>query len=267
MESTPKRSLEEIAEMLESNLMKRMDEFEAQVNPARSSSLNDLSQLAAEFSAFKNIVWNVIKLLKQQIAEVTKNMDVAEMRHRSKFLVLNGVPDSATEDIKSTVADILIGKMGIQDFSLSCLKSCHRLGSYREGHPRSILIKFYDKTVKNTVWRNKSQLKGSSFVVNEFLTRHRQALFITARSHFGMRNVWTLDGNISIKLPNGTRQRIQSRAELEELIVRFDKSSAGSQSHQSNTKSTPVTSVRNEKPPSAPKATTSAPKLKRSTRR
>lgn len=266
MEGTPKRSLEEIAEGLESNLLKRMEEFEAQISPGKSA-LKDVSQLCSEFSAFKNIVWSILKLLRQQISEINKSIDTSEMRHRRKFLVLSGVPESPNEDLNCTVMGILQGNLTMHDLSQADMRSCYRLGAVRDGQTRSILIKFADVCTKNNVWQKKSLLKGSTFVLSEFLTRTRQTVFIAARSAFGMRNVWTLDGNILVKLPNGNRRRIQSNAELNALIASYGKKvqvPVESVSVESGSK-TLTTSPRKSKQPNPLKIEPS--KAKRSTRK
>ncbi|CAH2037694.1 unnamed protein product, partial [Iphiclides podalirius] len=40
-----------------------------------------------------------------------------------------------------------------------------------------------------------------------------------ARKHFGMRNVWTLDGRIYIKLPDGSRKKISPEEDFSALVT------------------------------------------------
>ena len=48
--------------------------------------------------------------------------------------------------------------------------------------------------------------------------------FTTARKLFGVTNVWTLDGNINIKLPDGKRRRVFSHEEVMVLGAEHGKS-------------------------------------------
>lgn len=43
-------------------------------------------------------------------------------------------------------------------------------------------------------------MQGDQFAISEFLTPQRQELFTQSRKVFGMRNCWSLDGNIHVKL-------------------------------------------------------------------
>ncbi|KAH9629387.1 hypothetical protein HF086_000833 [Spodoptera exigua] len=45
----------------------------------------------------------------------------------------------------------------------------------------------------------------------------RQSAFTVARKLFGVRSVWTMDGNINIKLPDGRRRRVFVYEEVVEL--------------------------------------------------
>ncbi|KAL0871512.1 hypothetical protein ABMA27_005228 [Loxostege sticticalis] len=89
-------TLEQITETqrsLENTLMQRMAEFESQLQGSSASpSSTDNVVLRKEFQAFKELVRNIFDLLRQQISELCKIVDIMETRHRRKFLVINGIP-------------------------------------------------------------------------------------------------------------------------------------------------------------------------------
>ncbi|XP_063371625.1 uncharacterized protein LOC134659848 [Cydia amplana] len=85
--------------------------------------------------------------------------------------------------------------------------------------PRPVLVRFSDYAVRNAVWAKKTALKGTSVVLSEFLTRQRQTLFLAARRHFGVRSVWSLDGNIYIKLSSGKKERVTTSEQLQALTA------------------------------------------------
>lgn len=196
------------------SLNQRMADFEEHLKA--SSPGADLSGLHRDFSAFKEHVRSVLSALQLQIAEVSKSVDVIEMRHRRKYLLLGGVPEKPDEKLPESVVSILQSKLGITDLSPSSVTVCHRLGTASDGHSRPVLLRFADSAIRGQIWKTKTKLKGSSYVVSEFLTRQRQSAFTTARKLFGVTNVWTMDGNINVKPPNGKRRRVFS---VEEAIA------------------------------------------------
>ncbi|KAJ8736300.1 hypothetical protein PYW08_006956 [Mythimna loreyi] len=201
-------TLADIAEtqpMAVMSLNQRMADFEAHLKTSPPGA--DLSGLHRDFSVFKEHVWSVLSALQLQIAELSRSIDIIEMRHRKKFLLLGGVPESPSEKVTEIVATILQTKLGV-DVTTSSLTVCHRLGAVAEGRVRPILLRCVDNTVRDVIWRTKTKLKGTSYVISEFLTRQRQSTFSAARKLFGVTNAWTMDGNIYIKLPDGKRRRV-----------------------------------------------------------
>lgn len=194
------------------SLSQRMADFEAHLKASPPGA--NLSDLYKDFTSFKDHVWSVFSVLQQQLMEVSKGIDSIEMRHRKKFLLLGGVPEKPDEQLTDTVLSIMQCNLGLVHLQSSSLTVCHRLGTASEGRPRPILFRFSDPAVKTEIWKSKTKLKGSSFVLSEFLTRQRQVAFTTARKLFGVTNVWTLDGTIHIKLPDGNRRRVFSHEEV-----------------------------------------------------
>ncbi|KAJ8722371.1 hypothetical protein PYW07_003551 [Mythimna separata] len=197
------------------SINQRMASFEHHLKT--SSPGADLSGLHKDFAAFKEHVWSVLSALQLQITELTRSVDIIEMRHRKKFLLLGGVPETPGEKVPEAVATIFQSKLGLADLRPSSLTVCHRLGAASEGHARPILFRCADSTFRGLIWKSKTKLKGSPYVVSEFLTRQRQTTFSTARKLFGVTNVWTMDGNINLKLPDGKRRRVFTLEEVVEL--------------------------------------------------
>lgn len=139
------------------------------------------------------------------------------MRHRRKFVLLGGVTEQPDEKIADVVTSILNSKLALSDLKASSLTVCHRMGMASDKRPRPVLIRFADPEVKAVVWKTKTKLKGSPYVLSEFLTKQRQSTFSVARKLFGVPNVWTLDGNINIKLPDGKRRRVFGYEEVLQL--------------------------------------------------
>lgn len=88
-----------------------------------------------------------------------------------------------------------------------------------EGHPRHFLVPFDELDMRNSVWSKKTALKGSSIVMSEFLTRQSQAVFLAVWRLFWINNIWTVDGNINVKLPSGEKQRLTTSEQLSVLTA------------------------------------------------
>ncbi|XP_028156451.1 uncharacterized protein LOC114350030 [Ostrinia furnacalis] len=216
-------SIVETQHALEQSLMKRMAEFEAHLQATKASSpaqSENLKSLSREFYTFREHTLGVVDLLRRQIQEVSRVVDGIEARHRSKFVLITGVPDVDNEDPLSATLTILKDNLGLPNIASASISTCHRLGRFKEGRSRPVILKFVSRETRSLVWKKKTQLKGTPFVISEFLTRTRQALFLNARKHFGMRRVWSMDGNVFIKLPNGARERVSSSEELDRLMER-----------------------------------------------
>lgn len=201
--------------------MQKMADFESRLMAASSPNNPSLLQLQEEFKAFKDLVSKMLHLLGQQIRENAKAIDTMDMRSRQKVILFNGIPEDPDIDIEQKVLDLLHNTLGLTHLSSSSLKRCHRLGSKGKDNVRSVLVHFCEHRCKAEVWGLKAKFKGSPVSLAEFLTRPRQLVHKKARKHFGMRNVWTLDGTIYIKLPGGGRAKVFTEEELESLLTKY----------------------------------------------
>ncbi|RVE40669.1 hypothetical protein evm_014681 [Chilo suppressalis] len=215
----------ETQKTIEATLFARMDDFEAQLKSASPASdgKDGILQLQSDFNAFRELVWNILSLLRQQIAQLLGTVDDMVMRHRRKFLLISGIPESEDEDLSTVVATLMKKHLGITEISTSSIKACFRLGSVTNRRVRPVVVRFVDADVRNDVWKGKTKLKGTSLVISEYLTRSRQGLFQASREHFGVRRVWTAGGNIYIKTPDGSRQQVRTPADLQLLADRHPK--------------------------------------------
>ncbi|CAH2064461.1 unnamed protein product, partial [Iphiclides podalirius] len=195
---------------LEKSFNQRLDEFEASL--IGSPKEMNLKELSSDYINFKNFVCSTFTFLRQQINQLLANVDSIESRHRRKFLLIGGVPEEENKNVRELAVSVFTKNLGINNCTGQSLQVCHR-------RPRPILVKFEDSAVRREVWSKKTLLKGSPYMVSEYLTRMRQSLFLEARRLFGIRNVWTLDGVINVKLPGGSRAKVFSNNDLQELTA------------------------------------------------
>ncbi|KAM3962747.1 uncharacterized protein ACR2FA_003130 [Aphomia sociella] len=206
---------------LEVTLLGKMAAFEDKLKAVTPQSA-DVAQLSSEFHEFKSSLIIIFQLLRLQIADLSQSIDRIETRHRQKFLLLGGVPESNDLNLDAVVATLLNKHLGMSEIGTTDIISCHRLGTMSEGRCRPIVFQLANPTLRLSIWNNKTKLKGTSFVISEFLTRRRQSLFLEARRRLGMKNVWTLHGQIYAKDVSGVRHRISTTDELDGIIPEID---------------------------------------------
>lgn len=218
--------------MLEANIAKKFDDLQAQITNAGSSK-DTVAKVGEELRNFREIIFGILSLLRQQIRDCAQQVDNLETRNRRKALIVSGIPEKANEDCTQMVLEVFHSKLGLTDVSKSSIKVCHRLGTQSKQRHRPILIRFTNIDIKALVWKNKSKLKGSSVSFKEFLTRARQAVFAKSRLHFGMRSVWTQSCVIVIKASDGSNHKITTEEELVTLAKKYPKASGKSSSFNS----------------------------------
>ncbi|CAH0402159.1 unnamed protein product [Chilo suppressalis] len=155
------------AKSLESILLKKMTEFEAQLKSTTEPS--SVGVLYEEFRNFRETVSSIFSVLQQQILSLTLSVDSIEARQRSKSLLFYGVPEETKENTSDIIVQLIQEKLSIENVGPSHFKACHRLGARVEDRPRPILVRFRDHTAKTSIWMKKTALKGTSFVITEFL--------------------------------------------------------------------------------------------------
>ncbi|KAF9406917.1 hypothetical protein HW555_012895 [Spodoptera exigua] len=200
-----------VTKTVEEKLMAKMEEVQAQIQCA-STAKDTVAKIAEEFRTFRQLVYQMLGLLRNQIHECD---------------VVVRVVEAEGEDCGKLILDLLNHKLSLC-LEQSSIKSCHRLGGINKDHCRPILVHFNTIQTKASVWRLKTKLKGSPVSKKEFLTRCRQAVFGRARQHFGMRSCWTQDCIITIKTADGKRHKVTSMDDLNALITRFPRNTRAS---------------------------------------
>ncbi|CAH2087338.1 unnamed protein product [Euphydryas editha] len=223
--NTSIENLQKNMEELSSMVSCRMGDFEK--NLSLSSANPTVKSLAADFHAFKTLVWKTLGLLKSQIELLAQGMDRLETQSRKKLLLFHGIGEDKDEDVHKKILTVLSNEMRIPGISGDHLSSCHRLGSKKDS-ARPILVRFSNVHLRSKAWKAKTNSKGTKITITEFLTKCRQDIFIAARNYFGMKKCWTADGVIVILLPDKSRIKVTTMLELKQIISQNPKSEQSS---------------------------------------
>ena len=125
--------------------------------------------------------------------EYESKFDDIEQYSRRSCLILTGIKERKGENTDNLVLNALSTHLGIK-LDLYEIDRSHRLGRKRidqDGHQidRPIIIKF-------TVFKQKRKLKGTGISLFENLTKRRTMLMNDVKKIAGLKNVWSIDGNI-----------------------------------------------------------------------
>ncbi|CAH0720395.1 unnamed protein product, partial [Brenthis ino] len=207
-----KQSLNDLAQHFNTT----MAEFQQNLNtsiPATSPTSN----IAAQFSTFRNFVLSALENLQQQVNHLSEQQDRLDMNTRKKILLVHGVPETKNEDVSTVMIKLLSDRLGMPELSIEDISRCHRIGSSKNDKHRVVLIKFKLLLIRNKVWYSKTKLKSTGITISEFLTKTRHDAFMAARQRFGVSKCWTREGVVFVIAPSGTRHRISSRSELDNI--------------------------------------------------
>lgn len=205
---------------MEAAFTSRMAKFEAQLKNTEPQTASSLTRLSEEFHNFKTEMCGMMNMLRQLISKLSVAVDGIEMRHRRKYLLLGGISEDIEDNqLPGSVVMILKEKLGLTELKVEDFTVCHRLGTASTEKPRMTLLRFRDETFRSMVWQKKTALKGTPHTLSEFLTRHRQSLFQQARKRFGVKRCWTMNGNIIVKLRDGSRCRVAAAEDLDGIAL------------------------------------------------
>lgn len=180
--------------------------FESKLNeimttPTETAETNDtISALKEDFLQFKKSIFEQMSRMSTERHEIEQTqrqqaseIDNLQQYSRRNCLLVHGVQDIAKEDAMKTVLTIFNTQLKI-NLPHYVMDRAHRIGSQSDKRP--IIVKFTSYQPRDAIWRAKRALKGTGIVITESLTKHRQAIFKTAREKYGKHNCWTADGRI-----------------------------------------------------------------------
>ena len=145
---------------------------------------------------------NKCQYLRDSLLEHDRSIDSQEQYSRRNCALLHGVKEEKNENTDEVFINIISKQLGVKVDKRDIDRS-HRIGAPRaDGKHRPIIVKFARYNVRSTVFRVKRKFKNSGMLLTDSLTRTRVKILSEARTKYGMRNVWTTDGEIFTKINN-----------------------------------------------------------------
>lgn len=178
-----------------------------------------MKRLEESFQFDSAIIRNLEEKLTKREADILKLQQALEVRtdeieqySRRNNLRLFGIPEGENEDTDNLVLNVArdIGA----NINMNDICRSHRVGRRTIGKPRPIIVKFTSYRARREIFSRKKQLRGTRVTIREDLTALRLSLLKTAVTRFEVRNVWTMDGVILVKTPDGNIRRVTQLSEL-----------------------------------------------------
>lgn len=175
-----------------------------------------VNQIVQEVSAsyeekFTEVKKEVI-VLQDENEKLNKKIDFLEQNTKMNKLRILGVPED--ENLRENCTDKLMNIFNNRlklNLTANDIYKLYRIrtnanksdsGNNVNKKPGPIIVEFYQRNVKNLVFKNKKNLKSSGIIIHEDLTRIRYNLWKKTATAFGIKNVWTVDGMIYASLDN-----------------------------------------------------------------
>lgn len=170
----------------------------------------DISDLQAQI---KSVEENN-ETLKNKCKGYEDNLDALEQYGRRNCLLLHGVPEMKGEKTDDVFRKAISENLNI-DIAPCEIDRSHRLGKPKtDGKARPIIAKFARYNCRASVFAAKKQLKGTSLLITESLTKRRVTVLNKAIETYGSKKVWTIDGEVFTKNgPDDAIKHIKIRPE------------------------------------------------------
>lgn len=151
------------------------------------------------------------------ITELNEKMDALEQYSRRNCLLITGVPPTDNENTDSSVIEIarvMNSKLNSpMDITLKDIDRSHRIGE-------KIIVKFSSYNVRRSFYSNR-KLADKGIFINESLTKKRNTVLYECRKlrrEHKLESAWSVDGDIKIKLPNGSIHKIVNIDDVNKLL-------------------------------------------------
>ena len=156
-----------------------------------------LKELKAEIAALEGKV----KTLEDTIEKVAAKANDNEQYSRRQNVKVTGFVEEEEEEenCAEKFVNLCREKIGL-DVNDEIVDRAHRVGKKEEGANRAIIVRLKTHKDKLTILRNRRNLRGSGFYINEDLTKINQKLSYTARvTCTNVDTSWTVDGKIFVE--------------------------------------------------------------------
>ena len=177
-----------------------LNEIIKELNKKINDSADENSKMKKEMEKNKN--------------EAEEQINQLEQYSRRNNLRIEGLTDSDRETAEETVKNIISKvneHMPEVKISPEQIDIAHRIGPFKEGKSRSVIVKLQSRMTKQKIMKNKRKLKGTGIFINEDLTRRNQLVLASVRKKQAdfITKAWSYEGKIFYKDVNDSIQEVK----------------------------------------------------------
>ncbi|KAJ4426129.1 hypothetical protein ANN_26938 [Periplaneta americana] len=167
----------------------------------RDAIVSELKAALDRNSALIEKLETALKVKDEKISvlevKLEEKHDCLEQYQRHQYLCILGVPESEGEDTDAIAVDVA-AQIGVE-LEVHDIDRSHRVRRRGE-RPRPVIVKFVSYRKRREVFLNEKKLKGKPITIREDLTQARHKLLRQYIDKYGVTSVWTIDGNIFVKI-------------------------------------------------------------------
>lgn len=174
--------------------------------------------------------------LKQVISHQSQQIEHLESYNRQDNLIIHGVPVSSYAQATNAHTEAqfehssetehlflnLCAKLEL-DIQPGDISICHRLPKHSSHQHAPIIVRFSSRKARSAVLNARKKLRNDDqkIYINEHLTHQAAKLFASSRrllKDHKVAQVWTRNGQVSVKLLNGTVKVVNGDSDIQSLL-------------------------------------------------
>ena len=192
--------------------------------------LKSLEKSVSDIDLATNAVKASVSEIKGTIDNHNETLAQASLGNQ---LIFFGLEEDVTtntvikENVENKLMELCAQKFPGIPLDASDIVFARRIGRKVSNLPRPTVVTLSNLRVRSQILKNRKQLKGSRMSVTECLTKTKRELFAYAKTEFGLKNVWTTDGNVMVKTGPTSARKVSNKDEIIILKRYLDTSIGG----------------------------------------
>ena len=158
----------------------------------------------------------------QQMRKMRKEQNDQQQYSRRWNLRVFKVPEGdgeTAEDCRKKCCDIFNQKVNVKT-AVTDIEVALRTGTPTGTKSRPILVRFFDRKLRDQILANRRKLKNKGIVIGEDLTFASHKIYMAAVKHSACSSAWTVNGKIFAKLTNGTKMKLDMHTDVDRAFRR-----------------------------------------------
>lgn len=215
--------VEEMAAMFTADLNQFKKDLLGTKKRSKSTSTSSdvdtsVTSLIERFSEFEQFVHNTLCAIKSDITNLQKVCTRQTNYIHQNSIVIHGLSEGENNNIYESFQHIVTATIGIPIIK-SDINFCQRMGPVNKNDtkPRPVLVNFCRRWLRDEIFVNKKKLKGTKWLVTEYLNVDSLKLYKSARNHF-KNACWTFGGRVFV-FSKDKKLLVESEASLQDIVA------------------------------------------------